>query len=223
MGAPSELLAGSQLESTTVKEGILLFEVHPGQQQNAGLFLDMRLLREWLQLHSMDKNVLNLFAYTCSLSVAAVAGGATHVTNVDMNKTSLKWGAKNHQLNGQDPRRVRSIPHNLFRSWGRIKRYGRYDLVIIDPPTRQPGSFDVVKNYAAVLGKLKQLCNPGADIIATINSPFLDADYLIEQFAQHLPHARFIESIPVAPEFVDKFPERGLKICRFSLDHTPDL
>ena len=216
-GAPAELLFGDELPCLIVQENNLIFEVHPGMQQNAGLFLDTRLLREWLQAHSSDKNVLNLFAYTCSLSVAALAGGAAQVTNVDISKPSIKWGEKNHQLNNQDMDRVKSIPYNLFRSWGRIQQYGRYDLVVIDPPTRQHGSFDVEKNYRGVLRKLAKMCHSGADIIATVNSPFLDANFLLEQFSASLGNATFVEVIPAAPEFADKYPERGLKICHFKM------
>ena len=216
-GAPAELLSGTEMASTVVTEGRLLFEVHPGQQQNAGLFLDMRPLRDWLLLHAQGRNVLNLFAYTCSLSVAALAGGASRVTNVDISKTSMQWGEKNHGLNGQGRDRVRAIPHNLFRSWGRIMQYGRYDLVIIDPPTRQRGAFDVAKNYGAVIRKLSKLCNAHADVIASINSPFLDTDYLVKQFADNAPEAKLIATIPAAAEFADKFPERGLKICHFRM------
>ena len=217
-GSPAECIHGSESSGTIVREDGLLFEVHPGRQQNAGLFLDMRPLRMWLAKHSKEKNMLNLFAYTCSLSVAALAGDATSVTNVDMSKTSIKWGEKNHQLNGQEMRRVRSIPHNVFRSWGRIKQYGRYDLVVIDPPTRQRGSFDVEKNYGAILRRLHQLCNPNADIIATLNSPFLDTEHLIHQFLRFAPTATFIGLVSPAAEFADKYPEKGLKICHFRIE-----
>ena len=180
--APAELVYGEEKEHVVVRENGLRFEVHPGRRQNAGLFMDMRLVREWLLRHSARRNVLNLFAYTCSLSVAALAGGASQVTNVDLSKTSIAWGARNHQLNDQDLRRVKSIPYNLFTSWGRIKQYGRYDLVIIDPPTRQRGSFEAAKDYAAVVKRLHNLCNAGADIIACLNSPFLDSTWLLELF-----------------------------------------
>lgn len=215
--APAELLLGDELLQPIVKEADLRFEVRPGAQQNTGLFLDMRPLRAWLQNHCEGKKVLNLFAYTCSLSVAAMAGGASGVVNVDMSKPSIRWGEKNHQLNGQDMKRVKSIPHNLFKSWGRIGQFGRYDMVIIDPPTRQRGSFDVSLNYPAVLKKLSRLCNPGADVIATINSPFLDVNFLLEKFERHVPAASYIGSMEVAEEFADKFPERGLKIYHFKM------
>jgi 23S rRNA (cytosine1962-C5)-methyltransferase len=216
-GAPAELLSGAEMANTVVTEGSLLFEVHPGQQQNAGLFLDMRPLRDWLQQHARGKNVLNLFAYTCSLSVAALAGGASKACNVDISKTSIKWGEQNHRLNQQGPEQIKSIPYNLFRSWGRIQQYGRYDLVLIDPPSRQRGAFDVEKNYGAVLRKLSKLCSANADVIATINSPFLASDYLLEQFEKNAPEATLIGTIPAAPEFADKYPERGLKICHFRM------
>ncbi|MBT5509752.1 MAG: methyltransferase [Gammaproteobacteria bacterium] len=215
-GVPAIALKGAISEELIVSEGALRFEVHFGKHQNIGLFLDMRLLRDWLQKHSKDKNVLNLFAYTCSLSVAALAGGASSVTNVDMSKPSILWGEKNHRLNNQESDRVKSIPHNIYKSWGRTHQFGRYDLVIIDPPTRQKGSFDVTKNYPSVIKRMSKLCNPGAEIIATVNSPFLDENFLLDLFAKHLPQSQFVSTMEVAPEFEDAFPERGLKIYRFS-------
>lgn len=216
-GAPAQALYGEVLEQLIVTEDKMRFEVHPGQQQNCGLFMDTRLLRDWLLVNSENRNVLNLFAYTCSLSVAALAGGASSVTNVDMSKTSIKWGEKNHEINMQDLRGVKSIPHNLFKSWGKIKQFGRYDIVIIDPPMRQRGSFDASKNYGAVIKKMKSLCNPNAQIIATINSPFLSTDYLQELFEKHLPQANYLGEIAVAPEYRDKYPERSLNICHFEM------
>ena len=216
-GVPCEALHGTEVETAVVTEAGLRYEVHPGVKQNAGLFLDTAPLRQWLRDHSNGLNVLNLFAYTCSFSIAALAGGASAVTNVDMSKTSIEWGRRNHALNGLDRDKVNYVPHNLFRSWGRIKQSGRYDLVIIDPPTRQRGSFDAEKNYGAVLKKLPGMTHPGAEVIATLNSPFLGSDYLMELFREFLPHCEFLESMPVAPEFADATPEKALKICRFRM------
>lgn len=215
--SPTQLLHGQAVQEVVVKENGLQFEVHPGRRQNAGLFMDTRLLRNWLQEHSKNCNVLNLFAYTCSLSVAALAGGASCVTNVDVSKTSIAWGNRNHELNGHDLRQVKAIPHNLFTSWGRVKQYGRYDVVIVDPPTRQRNSFDAEKDYGSVIKKLAKCCNPGARIIAALNSPFLDVDFLQQQFVRHLPQAEFIEYLPVAPEYEECEEGKGLKIGLFQL------
>ncbi|MBT4161449.1 MAG: methyltransferase, partial [Gammaproteobacteria bacterium] len=100
-GTPSICLHGETINRCIVTEGGLKFEVQPGVNQNAGLFLDMAPLRTWLQENSENRNILNLFAYTCSLSVAALAGGATQAVNVDMSKPSISWGIRNHELNGQ--------------------------------------------------------------------------------------------------------------------------
>ena len=215
-GTPTQCLYKNPINQCIVSENGLKYLVQPGVNQNAGLFLDMRPLRYWLSQNSSEKNVLNLFAYTCSLSVAALSSGARQVVNVDMSKPSINWGARNHALNYQNPHSIKSVPHKLFRSWGRIKQFGRYDTIIIDPPTRQRGSFDVEKNYGAVLKKLKSLAAPNADVIATVNSPYLSDDFLINQFARHAPQCRFRTMMPRSDEFPDKFPERAIKIYHFS-------
>jgi len=44
--------------------------------------------------------VLNGFSYTGSLSVAAAAGGAGHVTSLDLSKPYTQWARENWELNG---------------------------------------------------------------------------------------------------------------------------
>jgi len=215
--SPADTLYGEELDKIIVKAQGLRFEVHPGRRQNAGLFLDTGPLREWLKANSDGCNVLNLFAYTCALSVAALAGGGNSVTNVDMSKPSIEWGLQNHMLNGQGPMPIRSIPHNLFKSWARIKQFGPYDLVIIDPPTNQRGSFNAERNYKSVVKRMPELCNPGATIVAALNSPFLGEDFLHDCMAQNLPESKFIEWIEPAVEFEETDPDKRLKIALYKL------
>jgi len=215
--SPAETLHGPDPGRVIVRSEGLRFEVNPGRRQNAGLFLDMGPMREWLLANSEGRNVLNLFAYTCALSVAALAGGAMSVTNVDMSRPSIEWGMRNHQLNGQDMACIHNVPHNLFTSWGKLKQFGRYDLVIIDPPARQKGSFDAERDYKSVVKRLPKLCNPDATVIAALNSPFLGRDFLLEIFAKELPDARFGEWLPVATAFEENDPDKGLKIARYTL------
>ena len=70
--------------------------------------------------------------------------------------------------------------------------------------------------------KLKGLCAPGAKVIATINSPFLSAEYLQELFQKHNPGGDYLGEMAVAPEFEDKYPERGLNICLFEMPNDSD-
>jgi len=211
----AEVLFGASSEELVVEEAGLKYLVQPLQNQNVGLFLDMAPTRAWLRQAAQGKRVLNLFSFTCAFSVAAQAGGATSVVNNDMSKPSLDWGRKNHALNDHDPRPVSMLPHNLFKSWWKIREYGPYDIIIIDPPTNQRGSFNAEKQYGQILKRLPEFAAPGATIIGALNSPFLNTDFLPGQMARWCPKARLIESMPTSADFPERFPDRGLKIYRF--------
>jgi 23S rRNA (cytosine1962-C5)-methyltransferase len=214
-GNRTTVVMGEVPEEIVVEEAGLQYLVAPLRNQNVGLFLDMAPTRAWVRAHSEGRRVLNLFAYTCAFSVAALAGGARSVVNVDMSRPALDWGIRNHRMNGQDPRRASMLAHNLFKSWQKLKTLGPFDLIVIDPPTNQRGSFNAEKQYAQVLKRLPDLSAAGADVIAALNSPFLNADFLPAQMARWCPAARFRGMLPVSPDFPDRYPDRGLKIAQF--------
>lgn len=208
-------VVGTVPEEVTVVEDGLRYLVRPHRNQNVGLFLDMAPTRQWLRKRCEGRRVLNLFAYTCAFSVAAIAGGAERIVNNDMSRTALQWGAENHRLNDHDLRNVRMLPHNLFKSWWKIRQLGPYDLIVIDPPTNQRGSFVADKQYAQVLKRIADFSTKNAEIVACLNSPFLNSDFLTQQMARWCPSAKFIEYLPVAADFPDLYPDRGLKIALF--------
>jgi len=70
----------------------------PGRDPN--LYLDFRAARRWLAANSEGRDVLNAFAFTCGAGVAALAGGARHVTNLDFSQSALDVGRENARLNG---------------------------------------------------------------------------------------------------------------------------
>src|SRR5690606_35927500 len=86
-----------------ISEPPFKFWVNLERYLDTGLFLDHRPLRQHLFKHCQDKEVLNLFCYTGSLSVAAAKGGA-RVTSVDMSATYLDWAIENFKLNELDPK-----------------------------------------------------------------------------------------------------------------------
>jgi 23S rRNA (cytosine1962-C5)-methyltransferase len=210
-----EVVSGDMPDELEVVEAGLRYLVQPMRNQNVGLFLDMAPLRDWVRERSEGRNVLNLFAYTCAFSVAAIAGGARQVVNNDMSRPALNWGERNHQQNGHDLRSVRMLPHNVFKSWWKIRQFGPYDLVIIDPPTNQRGSFNAEKDYQSVLKRLGELCAPEADVVACLNSPFLNTDFVPQLMARWSPQCRFMANLPVSADFPDQFPDRGLKLNHF--------
>ena len=150
----TEWLVGDAIDELTITEGGLRYLIDLGKKQNSGLFLDMRYGRNWVREQAKGQRVLNLFAYTCGFSVAAIEGGAQHVVNLDMSRAALSRGRDNHRLNGHDMSKVTFLGHELFKSWGKVKSMGPYDLVIIDPPSFQKGSFLLTKDYQRVVRRL---------------------------------------------------------------------
>ena len=210
-----ELLWGEAVDECVVSEGGLRFKLDLGKKQNNGLFLDMRYGRDWVRENARGKRVLNLFAYTCGFSVAAIEGGAEHVVNLDMASSALSRGRDNHRLNGHDLGRVSFLGHELFKSWGKVKKLGPYDLVIIDPPSFQKGSFALTRDYQKILRRLPELLTAQGEVLACVNDPGIGPDFLIQGMAAEAPELKFEQRLENPPEFADIDPDAGLKAMVF--------
>jgi 23S rRNA (cytosine1962-C5)-methyltransferase len=215
-GAPAEVIIGELCSAPVVEENGLKYQLKLGRNQNMGLFLDMRYGRQWVQANSRDKRVLNLFAYTCGFSVAAMAGGAESVVNVDMARGALETGRANHKLNQHDLSTVHFFAHDIFRSWGKINRYGPYDLIIIDPPTFQKGSFALTQDYRKILRRLPDMLSVDGQVVACVNSPVVKQEFLIDSMKEEAPSLQFDRRLDNPPEFVDIDQDANLKVLLFS-------
>ncbi|OLF54526.1 class I SAM-dependent methyltransferase [Pseudomonas chlororaphis] len=213
--SPVDWLVGEAIDEWTLIEEGLRYRVDLGKKQNNGLFLDMRYGRNWVRANAAGKRVLNLFAYTCGFSVAAIAGGATQVVNLDMSRPALSRGRDNHRLNGHDLSQVSFLGHDLFKSWAKVKNAGPYDLVIIDPPSFQKGSFLLTKDYARVLRRLPELLTADGCVLACMNDPAVASDFLIDGVTREAPGLRFEQRLDNPPEFPDTDSESGLKALVF--------
>ncbi|MDN5369915.1 MAG: rRNA (cytosine1962-C5)-methyltransferase [Shewanella sp.] len=206
----TRLLCGEVPEPHVVTENGCRFQVHLLRGQNHGLFLDMANGRAWVKAHAAQCKVLNLFAYTCGFSVAAIAGGADEVVNIDMSKGALAIGKQNHLLNNM-PAGVRFLGHDIFKSWGKLKKLGPYQLLIADPPSNQKGSFVATKDYLRLLRRLPELLSPGAKVLLCLNAPELDRAFLQAQVAEAAPQLSLLYQLENPPVFADSNPERALK------------
>ena len=142
---------------------------HAGQDPL--LFLDLRNARGWVKQHSAGKSVLNLFAYTCGVGLAAAAGGASAVCNLDFAESNLAVGKENAQLNPQLPtmeflqadyfaaiRQLAGLPI-VARKRQSLPNYPRlqprqFDLVLLDPPAWAKSAFgtvDLLRDYQSLL------------------------------------------------------------------------
>ncbi|AZV46046.1 methyltransferase [Nautilia sp. PV-1] len=148
--------------------------------QNIGYFGDMKNSRRFIETIAKDKKILNLFAYTCGFSLFARRGGAEYVANVDMSKSVLATGMANHQINGLDIKNISFWPYNILKAFPKLKRQAPYDIIIIDPPTHQKGSFIASKDYIKIIKKLPGLSHKNTILLACINSPKFSKEELIE-------------------------------------------
>lgn len=206
---------GDVPEQMSTMELGLFYQVKPKRNQNSGLFLDMREGRRWVMLNAGGKQVLNLFAYTCAFSVAAIAGGAEHVVNVDMSRGAINTGRDNHRLNGLPAERSAFLAYDLFRSWKKVRQSGPYDLIVIDPPSFQPGSFIAEKDYRKVIRRLNELTHAGSQVLACHNDPANTSDFLKQLMLDECPEFTFVERLQNPSDFPEAELEKGLKVLLY--------
>ncbi|MFP4510877.1 MAG: bifunctional 23S rRNA (guanine(2069)-N(7))-methyltransferase RlmK/23S rRNA (guanine(2445)-N(2))-methyltransferase RlmL [Spirochaetaceae bacterium] len=205
---------GVDSEVVVVVEDELFFEVNLTDYLDTGLFMDKRIARSRIGEQAQSRRFLNLFAYTCSVSVYAAAGGATETVSVDRSHTYLDWGARNFGLNGMEESRhcfVRMDAREYLRS-----DCGEFDLMYIDPPsfsnrTGDPHSFDVQRDHVELLkAAMAHLAEGGAAYFATNRRGFRISDE-ISQFA--VVNDVSAETLP--PDFKRSFRNHNL----FRLQH----
>ncbi len=165
-----------------VREGELRFLIQFVATRHPGLFLDHQPLRQWLVQNVRGLRVLNTFAYTGSLSVAAAKGGAASVTTLDLSKPSIEWAKENAELNGFGDVDLKWISGDVFEWLPRLKKTGaRFDCVILDPPSFShgkksgkgsagAGSFSTAKDLERLHTLALDLLDQGGYLVTSINS-----------------------------------------------------
>jgi len=219
----TRLMAGEMPEPHEVSEQGARYRVHVLRGQNHGLFLDMAAGRRWVREHVAARprqKVLNLFAYTCAFSVVALQAGARQVLNLDMSRGALAIGQQNHALNGLGTG-ASFLGHDIFTTWGKITRSGPYDLIIVDPPSYQKGSFVASKDYARLMRRLPDLLAPGGHALLCLNAPELGMAFLQEQMQELAPELAFVQRVDNPPEFADVSSQRSLKVLVYRAPELP--
>ena len=208
--SPCEVLKGELEDESYAIENGLKYHIS-FTNKNIGIFPDMKQGREFIRSISKDKKVLNLFSYTCAFSIAAHAGEASKIVNVDMAKGALSQGRRNHHLNNQDTKKVQFMPYNILKSWSRIKKAGPYDIIIIDPPSFQRGSFAATKDYEKIIKKLADLANEKCIVLSCLNAPELDTNFIKDLFANNASEFEFVRRLENLDTFPSNNEEKALK------------
>jgi 23S rRNA (cytosine1962-C5)-methyltransferase len=191
---PAELLAGEEPGQIVVRENGFFYEVEPASGYSSGLFLDQRLNRHWVAALG-SKRMLNLFAYTCSFTVCAAAGGA-ETCSVDAAKRVLGCGRANLQRNGIDPADGhRFLTDDALKVVPRLAKRGEsFDLIVLDPPTfgRADGRvFRIEKDLPGLVRDCFEILAPGGWLLVSGNYAEWDARDLRAVCEESLGGARF--------------------------------
>ena len=112
------------------------------QGHKTGFYLDQRDSRKKFADHAQRlqfKQVLNCYCYTGGFTVAALAGGAEHVTSIDSSGPAIERARANVALNGFDAGRSTLLDADVNASLRQYIAEGRtFDAVVLDPPKFAP-------------------------------------------------------------------------------------
>lgn len=200
------LLAGEKL-ATKIHENGAWYSVALQLNRDASFYLDTRNLRSWIRKNLGGQRVLNTFAYTGSLGVAAMAAGASRVVHLDLNRSFLNVAKTSYTLNG--------FPINKadFQSgdfWPLISRMIRarelFDCVFLDPPffaSTGKGMVDAKNNYARLINKVRPLIADEGRLVAVNNALFASGSEFMKTLKALCAdgYLTIEELIPVAEDF----------------------
>jgi 23S rRNA (cytosine1962-C5)-methyltransferase len=135
-------LRGDGPTELEVQEHGWRFAVDIAGGHKTGFYLDQRdsrrLFADWVG-RMKPASVLNCYCYTGGFTVAALAGGAGHVTSIDSSGPALERAKRNVALNGFETARTEFIDADVNVSLRRFLEIGRsFDAIVLDPPKLAP-------------------------------------------------------------------------------------
>ena len=199
---PGDQLAAAMMPREMHEMGVTYRIAGRHAGQDPWLFLDLRAARRRVMREAPGKTLLNLFAYTCGVGIAAARAGARFVVNVDFADSSLQIGKENARLNDLPvrPRFVKSDAFAAMRQYSGIGQPERvrgkvmppfpeleaqtFDLVFLDPPryAKSPfGVVDLVNDYASVFKPALLCTSAGGTLICTNNVADVQRDAWLDQ------------------------------------------
>jgi 23S rRNA (cytosine1962-C5)-methyltransferase len=178
-----QIIFGDKLDRKIQEHGTW-YAIDLTMNRDASFYIDTRNLRRWLQENLRGKSVLNAFAYTGSLGVAAIAGGANRVVQLDLNRQFLNVAKDSYALNGFPIHKHDFIAADFFPAVSRFKRTAEtFDCAIIDPPffsSTSKGKVDQEHDSARLINKVRPLINDGGALVAINNALFVSGQEFIQ-------------------------------------------
>lgn len=191
-----------------IRENGVWYAIDLMLNRDASFYLDTRNVRSWAKANLAGKSVLNTFAYTGSLGVAAQSAGAARVVHLDLNRNFLNVAKTSYTLNGFPIRKPDFQAGDFFPLVNRLKAANeRFDCVFVDPPiysATKKGVVNLTESYTRIINKVRPLINDGGYLVAINNALFYSgADYLKEIEALCADgYLTIAEIIPVPDDFI---------------------
>ena len=118
-----------------IQEHGIKFYVDIKKGHKTGFYLDQRENRQLVRAICTGKKVLNCFAYTGGFGIAALKGGAAHVSNVEDTAGPSELINKNVELNHLNQQDCTNIKADVFQLLRQYEKEGKFfDIIILDPP-----------------------------------------------------------------------------------------
>lgn len=135
-------LAGSGDTGITIAEHDWVLSLDVAEGHKTGFYLDQRDSRQKFAAATRRlqfQNVLNCYSYTGGFTVAALAGGAGHVTSIDSSGPAIERAKANVALNGFDASRTTMLDADVNAMLRQYQREGKtFDAIVLDPPKFAP-------------------------------------------------------------------------------------
>lgn len=203
----------------------LLVDIINGHK--TGFYLDQRASRQAVKRYAAAKTVLNCFSYTGTFAVAALQGGASKVTNIDLSELALATSERNARLNMLDLTALEHQKADVFKLLRQYREQARqFDMVILDPPKFADNKSQLVgacRGYKDINMVAMQLVKPGG-LLFTFSCSGLMEDSLFQKIVADAAldakrSCQFLERLqqdsdhPVLSTFPEGHYLKGL-ICR---------
>lgn len=135
-------LRGDGPVELTLREHQWKLALNIAEGHKTGFYLDQRDSRHKFAQYAQRlqfQRALNCYCYTGGFTVAALAGGAAHVTSIDSSGLAIDKARANVALNGFDAARADFLDADVNASLRRFGAEGRtFDAIVLDPPKFAP-------------------------------------------------------------------------------------
>ena len=206
------LVYGNHADRKIIEDGIW-YAIEPTINRDTSFYLDTRNVRHWAKQGLKSKSVLNTFAYTGSLGVAAAAGQASRVLHLELNRKFLNIAKTSYVLNGFQINKADFLNGDFWPLINRLKASGElFDCVFLDPPiysATRKGVVDLAHGYTRLINKVRPLIAHNGYLVAINNALFVSGvDYMKEIEGLCADGYLTVEEIlPVPSDFVGR--QRG--------------